>query len=374
MVKQLHGSYERHQAYAKVFPKVSDAQQAKEFIDLLGGNEGYEKLQGTVKLAEESDGLLYEGNPKLIENIVEDLRSNGKLDALGKLAPSFLENLKAHDVKGFDEVFAPHFLEGIDKVNLPGAVNGLVKALNDPDPAKAIAAAKEIAGGIKAWYDELTENNKKSKENVVSPERKKLDEERAAFQKEQSDFKTNQSTEFKNNVAKVCESANNQLLGAQLKDFLRMPFFKGFGRENLMPLGNTIKSELYSTLKADNAYQAQMKAMWGAKTPDRTKIEEYHKARVESIAPEIVRSVVQKMYPGYSRGGAAAGRVAAATEKKAAVAAVETKATETGKPIYVAVKPKDLDRTRKDSTMLEILGRGYIPDGKGGFRFITWRK
>jgi hypothetical protein len=76
------------------------------------------------------------------------------------------------------------------------------------------------------------------------------------------------------------------------------------------------------------------------------------------------------MYPGYAKGGAAAGRVAAATEKKAVAAKVDATAAATGKPIYVAVKPKDLDRTRKDSTLLEITGKGYLPNGK----FVTWRK
>jgi hypothetical protein len=137
-----------------------------------------------------------------------------------------------------------------------------------------------------------------------------------------------------------------------------------------MPLGNTIKSELYATLKADQAYQLQMKSMWGAKTPDRAKIEEYHKARVASVARDLVRDVVQKMYPSYASGGAAAGRVAAAAEKKAAVAKVDSTSVATGKPIYVAQKPKDLDRTRKDSTLLEITGKGYLPNGK----FVTWRK
>ena len=47
-VKELHGAFERYNAFAKIFPKVAEAQQAKEFIDLIGGAEGYERLQGTV--------------------------------------------------------------------------------------------------------------------------------------------------------------------------------------------------------------------------------------------------------------------------------------------------------------------------------------
>ena len=194
--------------------------------------------------------------------------------------------------------------------------------------------------------------------------------------KDQADFKTNQSTEFKNNVAKVCESHNNKLLGADLGPFLKMPFFVGYGKENLIPLGNTIKNNLYTALKADTAYQAQMKAMWGAKTPDRAKIEEYHKARVQSISKDIVRDTVQKMYPGYAKGGAAAGRVAAAAAKKDVVAKTEVKAaanTAAGKPTYVAQKPawEAIDWDKDPKQLLYITGKAYL---KGKGTLVTWRK
>src|SRR5271157_1028186 len=376
-VKQLHGAFERYEAIKQIFPGgVNEIKQAKEFMELVGGHEGLESLQGVKTAAEASDNQLYEGNAELIANIVEDLKSHNKLDALGKLAPSFLDAVKANDSDGYYKAFAPHFLSGLELVNIPGAFAGLEAALKDPDPAKAVAAAQKISGDLSKWYKELDETNKKAKESVVSPERKQLDADRAAFLKQQEDFKSNQTTEFKNSVASVCEKSNNQLLGAQLKDFLRMPFFQGFGRENLMPLGNTIKATLYETLKSDNAYQAQMKALWGAKTPNRAKIEEYHKARVESIAADIVRSTVQKMYPGYTKGGAAAGRIAAKTAKPAVTStadAAAAKATAAGKATYVEAKPAwdAIDWDKDPKQHLYITGKAYL---KGTGKLVTWRK
>ena len=152
-----------------------------------------------------------------------------------------------------------------------------------------------------------------------------------------------------------------------------MPFFKSFSRENFIPLGNTIKADLYEDLKADKAYQAQMKAMWGAKTPDRAKITEYHKAKVEAIADRIVRTAVQKMYPGYAKGGSAAGRVAAVEAKKTAQAKVETAAAASGKPIYVAAKPAwdSIDWDKDPKQHLFIAGKAYL---KGSGKLVTWRK
>ena len=378
-VKQLHGAFERYEAIKAIFPGgVNEIKQAKEFLDLVGGHEGLESLQGVKAAAEASDAKLYdpEKNAELISDVVADLKAQGKLENLGNLTSSILDAAKEHNEKGYFKAFAPHFLSGLEMVNIPGAFSGLEKALSDPDPVKALEAAKKISSDLSVWYKELDETNKKAKDAVVSPERKQLDADRAAFLKDQESFKSNQSTEFKNSVAVVCEKSNNQLLGTQLKDFLRMPFFQGFGRENLMPLGNTIKETLYATLKSDNAYQAQMKAMWGAKTPDRAKIEEYHKARVESIAADIVRSTVQRMYPGYAKGGAAAGRIAAKDAKTTAVAktnAVVDKNTAAGKATYVAAKPawESIDWDKDPKQLLYITGKAFL---KGTGRLVTWRK
>src|SRR5271157_2904658 len=46
VVKELHGSYERWSAAKAIFPKgVTEMQEAKAFIDSVGGPEGYQKTQ-----------------------------------------------------------------------------------------------------------------------------------------------------------------------------------------------------------------------------------------------------------------------------------------------------------------------------------------
>jgi hypothetical protein len=399
MTKQLHGAYERWEAAKTIFPGgVNEMKQIKEFADLVGGVEGYERLTGTVAAAEASDAKLYDPaqNASLIEDVVEDLKQQGKLGNLKTLSAAILDATKTNAEADYKALIEPHTLATLEAANMPGVLAAFSRIFTDPnlnsaDAAvkataveKALKIAKDISDDMGGWYKQLTEKNKAAKTAEVSPERQKLEADRKAFLKQQEDFKTNQSTEFKNGVAKVCESHNNKLLGAELGPFLKMAFFKGYGKENLMPLGNTLKSNLYAALKADNAYQIQMKAMWGAKTPDRAKIEEYHQARVASIAKQIVQDTVQKMYPGYAKGGAAAGRVAAATDKKAAAAKIETKSAATGQPIFVSQKPGrdsiDWDHVdakgRADAEMLMILGRAYLkPTVKGQpGKFVTWRK
>ena len=163
-----------------------------------------------------------------------------------------------------------------------------------------------------------------------------------------------------------------------------MPFFKDFPYDTKVDLGNGIKDRLYSALKADKAYQLQMSTMWKAKTPDRAKMIQYHEAKVQSIASDIVTKTVQNRYPGYAKGGSAAGKAAATVAKKVTSDKAAVQSVASGKPIYIAVRPTNLvrepitvggrDYSSSDLVNLQITGKGFVKttDGKG-FKFITWR-
>ena len=379
VVKELHGAYERWTAAKAVFPKgVEEMKEAKEFLDVVGGHEGYETLKGTVDAINASDELLYAGDKQLTANIVEDLKAQGKLGALGKLMPSFLDAVKANDPEGYKAAYAPHFLAGLQAAQVPEVLANLSVALASEDAAVRAQGKKDADYAI-AWYKGLQGQAEKAKSDEVNPERVKLEEERKAFAKQQEEFKTNQTTEFKNGVAKESQSADNRTLGKHLGVFLKTPYFKEFSRDSLQPLAREIQNSLWDTLKADKNYQAQMAALWGAKTPDKAKLLEYHRQKVDSLSEGIVRRAVQTMYPGYAKGGSAVARVAAVASKKATDAKVTAQSIATGKPVYVPQKPAwdALDMEHKDKSgkpdaqLLYIAGKGYM---KSSNRFVTWRK
>src|ERR1700690_731928 len=382
IVKALHTEYERAAAYSKAFPKVADAINAKAFIDSVGGQEGWETAQATIKNIEETDELLYNGDAKtLVGNIVSDLKEQGKMDRIGALAEPLLEALREHDEKAFLKMYAPHFIASLEKVNLNGAIsalgNTLAKLMGDdgktlnPD---ALKTAKEIAADMKAWFDgekKGVEAAKVKPVDTLAPEREKLT-------KERTEFETTKKKEFQESVGRDCEKSNNQKLGSHLKGYLQKPFFKEFPRATLIDLGNGIKQNLYAAMKADASYQTQMKAMWGQKKPDAAKIKEYHDTWLDTNGERIVRDTVQNRYPGYAKGGKAAGRVAAAATKTEATAKVDAAAAATGKPTYVAAKPKweSIDWEKDPKQLLYIAGKAYLHStvkGQPG-KFVTWRK
>lgn len=360
-IKELHGSLERWNAAKEIFPKgFSEMKDAASFIKEVGGREGYASMQEQVAQINETDQLLYSGSAELITNIVADLKSENKLDALGKMAPAFLDAVKQNDPAGYYTVLSSVLPEALRDAEVDKALNAAFASI-DKDPARA----KSLLQGIGKWFSDLENKSEEAK-------RKQLDPERVKLNAEKQEFETSKATERTNAIAKEADTLNNKVLGSELKHFLRTPFFKQFSRANLIPLGNAIKADLYQTLKADKAYQAQNKALWGAKTPDRAKIVEYHRAKLESIAADVVRRNVENMYPGYAKGGAAAGRAAEDAAKTAAGQKRDAQAVATGKPVFVAVKPKwdELDHSRDKNDYLYISSRGYTKSGK----FITWKK
>lgn len=387
--KILRDSYFGEQAYRKEFNTVQEARQAKEFIAAVGGAEGWENAQNVITNIQESDALVHAGDPKIWENIVEDLKAENKMDALPKLAAGGLDTLKANNPEKFEEVFAPHFFEALESVNMPKAILSLdkyaavlEKELTDASYAggkNGLGALKTIIGDMKEWITEKQNEQKAKKESAtkVDPERESFLKEKEEFNKQKTESEQKKVTEFKSSVAKECDSYSNRTLGKALDPFLKMPFFKGFPRETLIDLGNGIKERLFQTLEKDSAYQIQMKGQWKQKSPDRGKITEFHKTKLDSIAQDIVEKTIQQRYPGYAKGGSAAGRVAAAATKKDTDTKAAAQSVSTGKAIYVAAKPRDLVRDAnvvKDWQMLEITGKGYVKGTDGKMKLVTWRK
>jgi hypothetical protein len=391
VVKELHGAYERWSAAKTVFPKgVEEMKEAKAFIDAIGGQEGYQKTQEAMDAVKGSDELLYAADPQLSKNVYEDMKAQGKEDAYGKVVGNFLGHLKEVNEKDYYAQIMPHFVNGLQESGLNIKLDQLNAALGEKDaegkPAPNVRMIQAITKVMTDWYKGMeTDEANRKKVPEVTPEHKKFMADKEAFEKEKSTAAAEKTKAFEEGIATECEHFNNTTLGAALKPFLAMPFFKDFPRETMVDLGNGIKDRLYSTLKADKAYQIQMKALWGAKSPDKAKIVAYHQTTLKNIAADIVRNTIQNRYPGYAKGGSAAGKAAAAVVKKETAVKAATQSVATGKPIYVAIRPTNLVRepikvggreySTNDLQTLQITGRGFVKttDGKS-VKFVTWRK
>jgi hypothetical protein len=185
------------------------------------------------------------------------------------------------------------------------AVNAIANALT----AGKIENAKLATSSLIKWRNQVLSQEDERKNPKVSPEQKK-------FIAEKDQFYKAQRQETTKGIANEGQKLQNAELATHLREYLKLPFFKGLPKETLQALGSDIVTTLQKTLQADKTYQTQMKALWGAKTPDREKLLEYHKNAVRKVARDVVSKTVSLRYPSYAKGGSAAGRIAAADAKK----------------------------------------------------------
>lgn len=387
VVKSLHGAAERWAAAKELLGSGTEGgvNGLKTYLAEIGvktlpeARAAIGTYNEAIQAVTATDELLYAADPTLSVNVYEDMKAQGKEGMYGKVVSNFINHLKEADNDAYyNQVAKPLVLAGMDEVGLDKALNNLHTALVAGDTDKAKAITKDIA----RFYNDL--RNEQSEKAKISRERQALDQARAEGTKAEQAKATK---EFETSVATDCEKTNNIRLGKSLGGFLRLPFFKDFPRETLVDLGNGIKENLYARLHADKTYQNTMTAMWKAKptAENRAKMVQFHQSKLEEISDEVVRSTVQKRYPGYAKGGMAAGKAAAAVEKKAAAAKAGAASVSTGKPIYVASRPENLIRTdikvggrsytSNDLQVLQISGKGFVKSGDGkSVRFITWRK
>lgn len=383
LAKELNGIAQRYYALKPLLGE-SGVSGLRECLSSAGVQtvgelrQAYAQQSAMVNAVSESDSLLHAADPILSQNVFEELKSVGKEGQYGRVVSNFVSHLRTADPDAYyDQVAKPLTLAGMDEAGLPAALNSLHAALLKGDTELAQGITKSIA----KFYTDL--RNEQGEAAKISKERAAWEEEKAEGSKAEQAKATK---EYETSVATDAEKHNNASLGKALGGFLKMPFFKNFPRETLITVGNQIKGNLYAALKADPVYQKQISAMWKAKptAENRSKMVQYHAAKVDSIATDIVTKTIQNMYPGYSKNGSAAGKAAAATSKATATKAAAQQSIASMKPIYVGERPTNLVR---DSVKvggkvydanalqtLQITGRGFVKTSTGGLRFITWRK
>ena len=68
--KLLNDGYSRAEAYKEVFPDVATARNVRAALDTIGGIEGLSELQSTIASVEETDSMLYAGDPNVLDQII----------------------------------------------------------------------------------------------------------------------------------------------------------------------------------------------------------------------------------------------------------------------------------------------------------------
>lgn len=394
--KLLREAYFGKQAFEKEFKSVGDARNAVSFINDLAGENG-KGIEGAreavanyrdlISRADESDQLVYAGDPQIVDNIIEDLKTQGvnMEDSFGKLGETWLEKMAEHAPDTYSRLVVTNLVEQLEGHDFPKGLNALSSALKTGD----VAAAKDIVSQFIKWWNPRSEYAEKVKNQ--NTESSKLSAERTKWEGEKS---AEESKRVLTTTATNQEKVTNKSLGNELGTLLRLPFFKTLPQKDAKgnrpewqyDLGHAIKTELHTRLGADKAYQKTMQLLHKSKDTNKSqKMVDEHQKAVDRIAKDVVDSVTQKRYPNMFKGGSAVGRIATAAAKKAADSKASATSVATMKPVYVASRPKDLIRDRVvvggkeytsgDLEMLQIArGQGFVKNTNGTFKLVGWRK
>ena len=345
--KLLNDGYSRAEAYKEVFPDVATARNVRAALDTIGGIEGLSELQSTIASVEETDSLLDAGDPKVLDQIIEDSPEGFK-----KIAPHVLSRLQKLDADTFQKTLQPHLVRSLIDANFPATLQYLERAVGDNADAKAVVQ------NIMQWFEGQKSVAERLNNDTLNPEREKLNTERQQLVKERQD-------ELKGRIAQDTDSHIRQELGTKLRPF----------SESLKTLPEAVRADvaracithLAQALRADKAFQTQLQTMLNSKKPDRERIVRFTNEKVSSLGDKIIETVV-KSY-GLKTGKPAARTTTttkAVTESPAANSAM----------VKLARQPNinDIDWETPGAQQGFIAGRALMKSGQFKGRYVQWKK
>jgi len=370
IVKALHGAYERWNAAKEVFPTVAEMRTAKEFLQGHGGVEGVTNYIANI---DETDKLLYSAGEdiknadQLWSNIVDDLKNEGKLEALPNIAQSLLANLEQHaGSEAFAEVAVPVIARGLQDSGATRAVNAIWTALNEGKTGEA----KELLKGLGNWMSDMLQRGSSEK---------KAERQLTKLEAAKQEFEVSKQKEFTASIGKEASSSTIKIVGKALAPYLNgayKAYSSSLGKPALRTLAAALMDKVQTGMVADKAYQTQMKALWARPQENKQKMLDLTAQLVEKLVKDgtLVRNTISEHYPSWLKSGSPAmQRQAARAEREAAQKKADATSKATGKPQYVPSKPAwdSIDWDKDPKQVLYITGKAYL---KGSGRFVTWRK
>lgn len=273
--KILQDSYFRSQAYEKL-GSIDDIRNIKTQIEAVGGIEGLAELQSTLSSVEETDALLEAGDPRIIDQIIEDSPEGFK-----KLAPHTLSRLSKLDPEAYSRTVQPHLVRALVDANLPAVLNNLYTMAKDKPEIQGVVR------DIMQWFESQKSAAERADRDLLNPDNDR--------------FRTREE-----NLRKEERKLVDQNITSQIDPHVRNELARGLAPYiasiNAMPpaqrqdVARATMKGLAEALKADRVYQSQISALMKARKPDVSKIVALNKSKVSQLAPQIIQAIVK----GYS--------------------------------------------------------------------------
>lgn len=268
-LKSLMTDAARYRAMTEAFPDVETARSTRAAIEAAGGLEGISRMQTTLDAVEETDAKLAEGDPSVLDDIIEDAK-----DGFVKLAPHYLNRLEKVDAAAFSQAIRPHLVRSLAGANFGPVLDGLARLVKDnPDAA-------EVVGSMQEWFEGQKRLAEKTNADTLEPERAKLKEGWSQIEQEKNKI-------FEGEVQSQVLSHVNSELGNRLKPYLQNSKLSDAMKRDV---AFSCYRELGEAMKAD---RATVDSMMRSKSRDSGKVATYVKSRVSALADAVVKKVAK---------------------------------------------------------------------------------
>jgi hypothetical protein len=338
-VKAITDGYFRADAYAKVFPKVEEAQAAKQLIEGVGGLDGLTQIQSRIATYDAQDEGLKSGNPEVLDAAFKDFP-----EGMATLAPHYLDKLAKSNPEAFEATIAPHAMGMLDRAGIPSHI---AQMMQETDPARL----KNMVGQLDAWIKKNSETVKTMRTaQPTNPLEGKLKEQQTALQKSQDEFFSKQVDTAMNSAAQpeLVKTVDQYAKTYKLNDVQKARF------------GTSLATRVVQEMLADDTFKKQDQLRRNSK--DVEKVSSFRATEFQRRLSDAAFKEAQELYGATQRPANGTGEVKPGGPK----------AAPGGGPLMVsrALDTADLDMRKDPNGYLFIANKGYR---KADGAFVTWK-
>ncbi len=338
-LKTLASSHFRAEAYAKVFPKVEEAQAAKTFIDTVGGIDGFATIQQRMEGYDQQEAGLQSGDPAVLDSFFQDYP-----EGAATLAPHYLERLGRSNPDALATTIAPYAMGMLTNA---GIVNHIAQMASETDPARL----KSMAAQAQEWFKSQTEALKNIRQqNPQNPMDAKLKEQQTALQQQQEEF-------FGKQVDAAVNTASSGDLSKVVDQYAKTYKLNDIQKARF---GTSLATRVVQEMLADDTFKKQDQIRRASK--DVQKVASFRAAEFTRRLDDAAFKESQELYGATTR----------PAQKTGEVKPNQPKTAPGGGPLLVsrAMDTADLDMSKDPHGYLFIGNKGYR---KADGMFVTWK-
>jgi hypothetical protein len=298
--KQARDNHARLFALTQLEPKGIDGVREKyALLDSLavGDSKGIEAvtaMQERLAGVEEVDEMLASGNPKAFDALGPDFDAG-----LAKLAPAYLDRVKASDPAAYEAAILPHFVSQLAQSDLVREYNALVDVLNaqdDPrfDDATKMKFAISQLTKMERWMNGLAGKVGEIKPNgQVNTQQSELEQQRTELERER------QQIHWDTKIKPLALQYENQTFNSLLDPYQKRLRLDDGAKADLL---QAFKNGLENAGLRDKEYMRQMKIYQGQRNPDPNAVANYVKNAINKHSKTVLEGLVKARYGSFLAG------------------------------------------------------------------------